>query len=272
MKKKMTIIAAVSLATSIFGLEPSEVVRLYRAVLTNAVPYVEFEELREKNRDLLLDAMSRMNGLELMLMYGNIDSVSVTSTNMVITFRDVVEKRDALILIPDKEVTIVQHRQGALLAIPVLFKNKKKGFRITDSFAHMADEMHNVGYVALSDRPTEVSEKDVDMIMMNGEWKTAKEYYSIVERQNRLQELRFKYNDRRREAENLFQGEALTNRLAVIEREARLEKERIESGEQDEPSEEKSKASHFWLYVVIFHLILFPVFYFIRKKRAGGSA
>jgi len=117
-----------------------------------------------------------------------------------------------------------------------------------------------------------VSEKDVEMIMKNGEWKTAKEYYSIVERENRLQELWLKYIDERSEAENLFQGEELTNRLGVIEREARLEKEKIESGEQDEPSEEKSKASNFWLYVIIFHLILFSTLYFMRKKRAGGSA
>ena len=265
MKKKSVFVSVIFLATSILGLEPSEMVRLFRASLTNAVPWVEFEELVINHKDLLEDAMSRMNGLELMLMYSNIDSAEVTSTNLIITFRNM----DTLVLPADKEATIVQHRQGALLAIPVLFKNKKKGFRITDSFAHLADEMHNVGYVALSDTPIEVSEKDVEMIMKNGEWKTAKEYYSIVERQNRLQELRLKYNDKRSEAEKIFQGEELTNRLAAIEHEAKLEWERIESGEPSEGRATASPPSRLWLYALISFCALSAVFYFLRRKKVN---
>jgi len=245
-----------------------------------------------------------MNGLELMLMYGVIDSVSVNSTNLTVTFRDM----DALTLTPDKEATVVQHRQGGLFVTPVSFKDKGMGFQVKDSFAHMADERLNVAYVALSDTPTEVSEKDVEMIMKDGEWKTAEEYRAIVERENRLQELRFKYQDKRREAKELLQGEELTNRLSALEREVRLERDRIESGEQakvtypprpprppavtppepnevpdvvaedettvivtgDEPSEEKSSINIFFLYALI-PLCLLAVLWVVKRKRKRDS-
>jgi len=69
-------------------------------------------------------------------------------------------------------------------------------------------------------------------------------------------------------AEALLQGEELTNRLSAIEHETKLERERIESGEQaeDEPSEEKTKASNFWLYAII-PLCLLAVFWVVYKKR-----
>ena len=265
-KKSVVIVAVVSIATSMLGLEPSELVRLYRATLTNGVPYVEFEELVRNHKDLVLGAMSRMNGLELILMYGDIDSVSVNSTNLTVIFRDM----NALTLTPDKEATVVQHRQGGLFVTPVSFKDKGMGFQVKDSFAHMADERLNVAYVALNDKPTEVSEEDVEMIMKDGEWKTIKEYRAIVERENRLQELRFKYQDKRREAKELLQGEELTNRLSAIEHEVKLERERIESGKQaeGEPSEGKSKANIFWLYAII-PLCLLVTLYLMRRKPAS---
>jgi len=277
---KKSVIAVILLATSVFGIEPSELVRLYRGSLTNDVISRELQELLAKNRNLFSELKPRMNGTELLLLYGVIDSVSTTSENLIITFRsgglmvehngvirgtaEYAANNEALILTPDQETSIYEHH-ASVRFIPVSFKSKKKGFRIIDRFAYDGVKSY-VAYVALSDKPTEASEDDVEMIMEGGEWKTAKEYYAIVERENRLHELRFEYIYKRREAEKLLQGEELTNRLAVIEHEARLEKERIESGEQDEPSEEKSKASHFWLYVILFHLILFPCLYFMRKK------
>jgi len=227
-KKRVGVISVALLTTCAFGIEPGELVKLYRASRTNDAASREFYELARTHRDLISEAVSRMNGLELMLMYNDIDSVSVTSTNLTVTFRDM----DALTLTPDKEATVVQHRQGGLFVTPVSFKDKGMGFRIKDSFAHMADERLNIAYVALSDTPTEVSEKDVAMIMKKGEWKTAEEYHAIVEREDRLQELWFKYQDKRSEAKKLFQGEELTNRLSVIEYETKLERDRIESGEQ----------------------------------------
>ena len=272
MKKSVIVVAIVLFATSMFGIEPGELVKLYRAALTNDAASREFTELSTKHMDLITEAVSRMNGLELILMSPRVDSVSVTQTSMIITFRNIIEKRDALILTPDKEASIAEHHGGLFFA-PVLFKNKGQGFQIRDSFTHMAFERRNVAYIALNDKPTEVSEKDVEMIMKNGEWKTAEEYYAIVEHANRLQDLRLKYNDKRREAEELFQGEELTNRLSELEQETKLEKDKIESGvpsgestATSEPSEAKSKANRLWLYALI-PLGLLAILCFLRKKR-----
>ena len=210
---------------------------------------------------------------------GNFASVTVTSTGLTLSsvrpLIRVLQKgidlnlgdNDEIVLTPDFETVLTDRRHVELILKPALFKNKKKGFWLVTEIRALERGLITTNmHLVLSDTPMKVGEDDVEMVMEKGEWKTVKEYHAIVERENRLQEFWSNYRDKRREAENLFQGEELTNRLGVIEHEARLEKERIESGEQGEPSEEKSKASHFWLYVILFHLILFPTLYFMRKK------
>ena len=264
---KKCIITVMLFANNIFGIEPSELVRLYRDSFTNDVASRELTELVIKRRDLVSEAMSRMNGLELMLMYGVIDSVSVTSTNLIITLRDFSGNNEALILTPDNEARISDGHHAGVSLVPVSFKNKKKGFKVTHFFnarSFGGGERSNTGYVALSDMPTEVNEEDVEMIMKDREWKTAEEYHAIVEREDRLHELRVKYRDRRREANELLQGEELTNRLAVIEHETQLERKRIESGEQAETVSPPNRC--LWLYALIPPCLL-AILWLIRKKR-----
>jgi len=271
MNMRKCIITVILFATSTFGIEPSELVRLYRGSLTNDVVSRELTELVTKRRDLVSEAMSRMNGLELMLMYGVIDSVSVTSTNLIIMLRDFAGNNEALILTPDKETSVAGHHHGGLFFTPVSLKNKGTGFRVTHTFnaRSFGDGVkQNTGYIALSDKPTEVNEKDVEMIMEKGEWKTVKEYHAIVERENRLHDLWSEHIHKRREANELLQGEELTNRLAAIEHEMKLERDRIESGEQAEVVCPASR--HLWLYALI-PLCLLALLWVVKKKRKRDS-
>ena len=148
--KKSVVIIVVSLATSIFGIEPSELVRLYRTALTNSETMVELKEvLKEHSRESIWEIQSRMNGLELLLMCPAIDSVSGTSEKLTITFRgsgyfvqhngvirsttEYAENNEPLILTPDQEVRIYEYHASFRL-VPVSFKDKRKGFKVTDMF------------------------------------------------------------------------------------------------------------------------------------------
>jgi len=241
--RKSVIVAVVSFATIIFGIEPSELVKLWRTALTNSEAMVELRGvLREHSTESMWELKSRMNGVELLLMYPAVDSVSATSESLIITFRDgglsvthngvwrrvaeYIENNEMLILTPGQEASLADGFHGHMRLTPVSFKNKGKGFRVVDVFVG-DKEWRSVGYIALSDKPTEVSEDDVE----SGQWiDFKKEGGAQVSPPSR---------------NKVKKGKATTG---------------------DEPSEEESKASHFWLYVLLFHLILFPVFYFIRKK------
>ena len=61
-------------------------------------------------------------------------------------------------------------------------------------------------------------------------------------------------------------GRATASRLAAEEPAATTQDDTSVNVAEDEQDVEKAKASHFWLYVVIFHLILFPSLYFMRRK------
>jgi len=245
---------------------------------------------------MLAGNMSGTDGVELLKKHEGIDSVSVTTTNLTIWFNEnksrglsvldkpirgmarssseYAEKNEPLVLAPDDSITLIYQYNCVVKITPVTFKKQRRGFEISDIVAaHYGEkDLINAAYIVLSDKPIQVNEEDVEMIMKDGEWKTVKEYHATVERENRLQELRFKYRDKRREAEALLQGEELTNRLSAIEHEVKLERERIESGTQteDEPSEEKSKTTTFWLYALI-PLCLLAVLWLARKKRKRDS-
>ena len=235
----------------------------------------------------LASNMSGADGIELLKKLRGIDSVSVTATNLSIWFdksgglsvldkpargmarssSEYAENSEPLSLAPDDKITLVYQYNCLVEITPVSFKKQRRGFRIRDIMASCLyeEECHiNVAYIALSDTPIEVGEDDVEMIMKDGELKTVKEYHAIVEREDRLQELRVKYRDRRREAEALFQGEELTNRLAVIEHETQLERKRIESGEQAETVSPPNRC--LWLYALIPPCLL-AILWLIRKKR-----
>jgi hypothetical protein len=187
MKKRIVIVAVVLFTVNMFGLEPSELVRLYRAALTDSAALQELKTVLNEHRDSLQDIKSRMTGFELLLMYGCVDSVSTTPENLVIRFRgghfnvkhngvirktsEYAENDEALILAPDQEAWVSDGHHAGFALVPVSLKNKEKGFRIIDEFSFGEDVQRNIAYVALKDTPTPVSEEDVEMIMEKGEWK-----------------------------------------------------------------------------------------------------
>ena len=186
--RRSVIVVVVSFATSIFGIEPGELVRLYRAGLTNSEAMMEVRKVLDTlTPDALNEIASRMNGFELLLMCPAVESVSATSENLTITFRgansfvthngvwrrvaEYVENNEALVLTPGQEASLTRGFHGHVHLTPVSFKNKRQGFKVLDSDFDGNDERRCVAYIALSDKPTEVSEDDVDMVMEKGEWK-----------------------------------------------------------------------------------------------------
>jgi len=201
-------------------------------------------------KELFFRNLVKKDGVESLKASPWFKSVSVTTTNLILQFSlpggglwiwsgddsekgSWTEEDDEFFLTPDQETKLSTLRHTKVIFTPTSFENQMKGFRIL----HLTDDRLGgyittcLGYVALSDPPIEVHEDDVEMILENGEWiKFGKE------------------------------GEA------QVSPPSREDKKTSANIAEDEPSEEKSKASHFWLYVILFHLILFPCLYFIRKK------
>jgi len=260
MNMKKCIIAVILFTTSIFGIEPGELVRLWRTALTNDAAMVELREvLKEYGRESIWEIKSRMNGLELLLMWGNIDSVSGSPKNLTITFRgemfvthngvtrratEYIENNEALILTPGQEASFSDGFHAYAHLIPVSFKNKRKGFKVIDGFSFSGDERRDVGYVALGDTLTPVSEEEMDMVMENGEWKK-------FEREDGAQ-----VSPPSREAVQ-----------PVVQETPPESVEPPDNIAEDEPSEEKNKANNFWLYALI--PLALALLYFIRKKFSG---
>ena len=182
MKKSVISIVVASFVTGIFGLEPSELVRLRRASFTNNVTKREISEWLTKNPNLLSEITARMNGIELLLMCGSVGTVSSTPTSLIITFRadwhmvrrndknrrtgEYVENNEALIVTPDEEVEIAEYGSGIRLT-PISFKDGKKGFRVmsgNNKVYPCGGMKHDFGYIALGDTPTPMSADDVEMI------------------------------------------------------------------------------------------------------------
>ena len=266
MKKKNVIgIAVVLLATSVFGLEPSEALKLYRASRTNDAARREWTELRAKNRNLIWDVLSQMNGVELLLTCGVIDSVSVTSTELTIMFKrggfrvehngtsrstaEYAEANEPLILTPDQGASISDGYHSSLIFTPVSFQDKRKGFRVIcqANLLSVGDGLkHWFGYVALSDTPVEVGEDDVEMILEGGEW--------IPFEGNTIWQDRPGWKNRN-EAET---SEAQETPPII---------EDPETATQDEGRATASAPSRLWLYVVIALCTLSAVLWLARKKR-----
>jgi len=277
--KKSVIIAVASLATVIFGIEPSELVTLYRTALTNDKAMVELRGvLKEHGRESIWELQSRMNGLELLLMHSGIDSVSATSENLTIAFRsggfmlrhngvwrraaEYIENNEALILTPDQEVSFSDGLHAYTRIAPVSFKNKKKGFRIIDVFFFSGDERRDIAYVALSDKPIEVSEEDVEMVMENGEWKTFEREGEVATSPPSREAVKTITQTKPSEPPAVIPPESSEVPDVVAEDETLV----IVTG--DEPSEEKSKATTFWLYIgILSALCAGVVLWRIRRKK-----
>ena len=279
MRKSIIVVTVVSLAISIFGVEPGEVVRLYRAALTNDAASREFTELITKNSDFVSEALPRMNGVELLLMFGAVDSVSSTPTHLIITFKadwhtvrrggkrretgEYVENNEALILAPDEEVSIGAYGGGVTLT-PISFKNGEKGFRLkrgTNQIYAGGGVKRDFAYLALGDTPIPMSADDVEMIWDSKASNTGEPI-----------------GWRRFEGDQVMayppplETPPPAPQANPPEPPAVVPPEPVETPDivaEDEGRAKPSPPSRLWLYVLI-PLCLFTFFYFMRRKKANN--
>ncbi|MCL2103958.1 MAG: hypothetical protein FWH21_02720, partial [Kiritimatiellaeota bacterium] len=136
-KKYATMIAAVSIAGSMLGIDAEELLKI-RAALTNKASG-EYEALITKHQDSYQDIRSQLNGIERLLMFRFVESVSVTPTNMSvrtsptedIAQRWGLEPNAEIIPALDQETVLASLLSGGGVTLsPVSFKNKQKGFRV----------------------------------------------------------------------------------------------------------------------------------------------
>jgi len=139
------------------------------------------------------DDVSQLSGVKRLLSYSFIESVSVTSTNMIIrttssediAHRWEIEPNAEIILTPNKETVFVTALGGSVTVSPVSFWDKRKGFRVKNN--NPSPVMYNerriihTDYIALSDTPMEVGEDDVEMVMDKGKWVTARDWRKNME-------------------------------------------------------------------------------------------
>ena len=200
-------------------------------------------------------------------MPGNVKSVSISSTDMVIDFnkssvlqialnrepytfrhsREYAANNEPLILVPNKEITLVS-RHSAIYFHPVTFRNQHTGFKIINEVDNRSIRRgittNIIVYVALSDTFVEVGEDDVEMIMEKGEWKTYENKQSAPKEESEGQE----------PPPNLeplvttTQGKTLTN------------------VSENAPNETEPKIRPLWLYALI-PFCLITIFCFLRRKR-----
>ena len=214
-------------------------------------------------RELFLRNLVKKDGVESLKASPWFKSVSVTPTNLVLQRQsfgshlwilssdNVQEGRsteygEEFALTPDQGIKLSTLRHTDLIFTPASFKNQLKGFRVL----HVMDDRlggyitNCLGYVALSDKPTEVHEKDVEMIMENGEWKKYEQSQPVPKTENDVQD-----TPPSREA-----PVTVTNDETPI------------TVTEDGQDEEKSKAATFWLYALI-PLCLLAVFWVVRQTR-----
>ena len=237
--KVLIILTAVSFTSGAWGMDGIEVLKEGFASVTVTPTNITLSSARSP-------VLIRQKGIDRWLGYG-----------------------EDVILTPDCETTLTDMRHVALTFKPASFKNKEKGVWLVAKVYSLGKGFTTINmHLALSDTPIKVGEDDVEMIMENGEWKTVKEYHAIVERENRLHNLWSEHIHKRREANELLQGEELTNRLVAIEHEMKLERDRIESGEQAEVVCPASR--HLWLYALI-PLCLLALLWVVKRKRKRDS-
>ena len=133
-------------------------------------------------------------------------SVSVTPTNLVIklvptrdhwaavvnangerSWGEFVEQDEAVI-INAGQWTIFGRRNGLLILTPVIFKDQRQGFRITDlptgdaAYANDLSTPTTITYFALGDIADEMGEEDVEMTMdmTTGEWERIEDSTNLI--------------------------------------------------------------------------------------------
>jgi len=234
---------------------------------------------------LFAGEMQGKGGVEQFLDAGLFESVITTPTNMMVQMKDEVVyfveynpkhrnptprgdpqrdwnytgKSEVLNLTPDQEVILSEHH-GKILFTPVSFKDHQKGIRILIASSWGREEITNTAvttYIALGDTLEERSEDDVEMILDGNrrgiswdtsgkmEWKKYEKSQSVPKEESEAQET----PPSREKPVAATDGETPVNVAG------------------DEPSEEKNKATTFWLYTLIPLCLLAAVFYFLRRKK-----
>ena len=218
------------------------------------------------SRELFFRNLVKKDGIESLNASPWVKSVSVTPTNLVLEISPsrslwtwngddtkddrLTEYGEELLLTPDKKTTLSDGRHVDVIFTPATFQNQMKGFQIL----HKIDDRMGgyittcLGYVALSDKPTEVHKNDVEMIMENGEWKKYEKLQPVPKAENDVQ-----YTQSSRE-----------NPVTVAQDETPV------NTAEDESSEEKGKATTFWHYALI-PLCLLAVLWVVKRKRNRNS-
>ena len=209
---------------------------------------------------------------------GFFDSVTVSSTNLTLKFLpdwrmlvrqkgDVVSRLpefgETISLIPDVETRLSDGHHVFFTFIPVEYRQKQRGFKFLHVFNAYSFgrgiTTNNIGYIALSDTPVEVGEDDVEMILVNGEWKAY---------------------EKSRPAPKEEGASAPPPPPEPVPPPAREQPPEPTVGTPPQPapadapasvaeneqSGEKSNASPLWLYALI-PLFLLAIFYFLRRKK-----
>ena len=219
--------------------------------------------------------MSGIDGVELLKKHESIDSVSVTTTNLTIWFNEnksrglsvldkpvrgmtrssheYAEKNDPLILAPDDSITLIYQYNCVVKITPVSLKKTRRGFKISDIVAaHYGEEdFINTAYIVLSDKPTEVSEDDVEMIIENGEWITFEKPQPVPKIEGEAQ-----VSTPSREES------AAANVATASLPSAEDETQRLEAvATIDTPP------NRLWLFALIAFCAFFAILYFLRRKK-----
>jgi hypothetical protein len=141
---------------------------------------------------LLASNMLGINAVTYLRGCGWFDSVSVTSTNVTLKFKEstsvtiwdektglynssgsYIQKNATFVLTPDCQKTFAESPYltiGRIYFTPVFFKTQQRGFRVSNM--HFEEMTNHVAYLVLNEKPIKVGEKDVLKVMENGKWKT----------------------------------------------------------------------------------------------------
>ena len=164
---------------------------------------------------LLVGNSQGMDGLEYLKNNRSFESITVTSTNLVLRFvsdpphfsviqgggvrpaRTYVENDEYLILPQDQETIFTDMHHSGTVFTPVSYKNQHKGFRIRRQsrppIISVETPIRNTfAYFALSDTPMEVGKDDVERIWKDGDWRMPEEYRAILKREAEYQALLFR--------------------------------------------------------------------------------
>jgi hypothetical protein len=228
------------------------------------------------------------------------DIISFTSTNVTYRFKGkqfvsqkgvirLSEHNEEFSLTHDQETMFTDGRHIEIYFTPITLKNKQNGFRNTVLNNLGAYEYKgittNYTYVALGDKPIEMREEDVEMILEKGEWIKYKKGRPISRRVQTLPPPKPESKSppeselKRRLREVVAEMEAIARtNPAAAEKGIVVDRPRgwfdipadmpaiVPDAESDSiPAVDDPKPANRWLYILI-PLCLFPALYFLRRK------